>query len=154
VKAWRVADGRSPSVQIADSREEVAGLIRQLEAFRCGLPVEHHGHTADQLGRGIKELRQSFRCLCCAQCSAERVEGAQRDTVELLAAYAHEAWCGWMKYLFLQVRPNADGSLTLPAGTVDQWHRQSETPYAELSDGEQESDRAEARKMLAIVEGE
>jgi hypothetical protein len=70
---------------------------------------------------------------------------------EPLAAYAHEAWAGWMLYLFSKSERNADGTLTLPAWAAERWARQMTTLYAYLPEKEKESDRAEADKMLEIV---
>lgn len=72
------------------------------------------------------------------------------DTKERLAAYAHEAWSGWMAYLFSRCA-GADGGVLIPQSLVDRWKRQSETPYAELPEGEKASDRKEAAVMLAII---
>lgn len=74
-----------------------------------------------------------------------------RDVVrEELAAYAHEAWSGWMRYMFGKCFSNDAGELTIPAWAVARWTRQMSTPYNELPIGENESDRAEADKMIAI----
>jgi hypothetical protein len=73
------------------------------------------------------------------------------ETVEKLAAYAHEAWSGWMKYLFNQSEQTGVGVI-VPTGLADRWHRQMNTAYADLPEKEKESDRAEADKMLAIME--
>lgn len=70
---------------------------------------------------------------------------------EALADYAHEAWSGWMEYLFSKSTPNPGGTWTMPAWAANRWLRQMETPYAELPEGEKESDRAEADKMLALM---
>ena len=70
---------------------------------------------------------------------------------ESLAAYAHEAWSGWMEYLFGRSYTNDDGSVTIPDDLVARWGRQIDTPYAELPENEKDSDRAEADKMLAIM---
>ena len=72
---------------------------------------------------------------------------------ELLAEYAHKAWSGWMRYLFLKGKWNADGSFTIFKDSAERWLRQMNTPYHELSEGEKESDRKEADEMLAIMEG-
>ena len=74
------------------------------------------------------------------------------DTREALADYAHEAWSGWMEYLFSKSQPNADGTVTIPAPLVDRWLRQMITPYTALSEAEKQSDRAEADKMLALMQ--
>jgi hypothetical protein len=39
----------------------------------------------------------------------------------------------------------------MPIWAVERWKRQMETPYTDLSEGEKESDRAEADKMLEIL---
>ena len=43
---------------------------------------------------------------------------------ESLAAYAHDAWAGWMIYLFAQSDLNPDGTVTIPAWAVERWARQ------------------------------
>lgn len=73
------------------------------------------------------------------------------DTREALAAYAHDAWSGWMRYMVSKCEQRDDGSLVMPAWAVERWTRQMSTPYAELPEGEKTSDRAEADKMLAIT---
>jgi hypothetical protein len=70
---------------------------------------------------------------------------------ELLAAYAHSAWSGWMEYLFGKCKAADGGGQIIPAGYFTQLTRQMETTYADLPESEKASDRAEADKMLAIV---
>ena len=70
---------------------------------------------------------------------------------EALAAYAHEAWSGWMEYLFSKSTTNADGSITIPPDLVARWLRQIGTAYIDLPEAEKDSDRIEADKMLDIV---
>ena len=71
---------------------------------------------------------------------------------ELLAAYAHESWSGWMKYLFGKSIDLSSGAVVIPGKLVKRWKRQIGTPYAELPEGEKESDRKEADRMLAILD--
>jgi len=86
---------------------------------------------------------------------------------ELLAEYAHDAWSGWMRYVFKQCGRHAGPSVSsdtgeehytpgvpavIPAWAKDRWMRQMETPYVDLSEEEKESDRAEADKILEIVD--
>jgi hypothetical protein len=70
---------------------------------------------------------------------------------ELLAEYSHEAWSGWMKYMFSKAPINDDGTWTMPAWAVQRWQRQMNTPYSELPEEEKKSDRAEADNILAIM---
>lgn len=70
---------------------------------------------------------------------------------EKLAAYAHEAWAGWMDYLFEKSVLNPDGTVTIPAWAVERWKRQAETTYDELPETEKASDRKEADAIMLIV---
>lgn len=73
--------------------------------------------------------------------------------VEVLAEYAHQAWSGWMEYLFSKCEPKfREGSLEIPSWAVERWKRQMTTPYTDLPDGEKESDREEARRMLRFLD--
>lgn len=71
---------------------------------------------------------------------------------ERLAALAHAQWSGWMEYLFDKCQMNEDGTATIPAWAVERWQRQMRTPYAELPEDEKESDRAEADKVLEVLQ--
>lgn len=72
------------------------------------------------------------------------------STRELLSDYAHEAWCGWMKYMFSIAEINDDGTWTMPKWAVERWQRQMNTKYSELPEEEKKSDREEADKILSI----
>lgn len=71
--------------------------------------------------------------------------------VERLAAYAHNAWSGWMAYMLSKGTFNEDGTWTMPKWAVDRWRRQMQAAYSELPENEKESDRAEARQMIKLV---
>lgn len=73
------------------------------------------------------------------------------DVREALAAYAHEAWSGWMQYLFSKCDCTGNTYAVIPTWAVKRWQRQMNTPYADLPEEEKKSDREEAEKMLAIV---
>jgi hypothetical protein len=75
---------------------------------------------------------------------------AEEVCIENLAAYAHEAWSGWMKYQ--EKMGGNDFWETLPVELEKRWIRQANTDYADLPEEEKKSDRVEARRMLAIVE--
>lgn len=82
-------------------------------------------------------------------------------TREALADYAHEAWSGWMKYLFEKCEPihrlkegtqrEVEVCLMMPPWAVERWQRQMSTPYVDLPEEEKKSDREEADRMLAIM---
>jgi len=68
----------------------------------------------------------------------------------ILAQYAHDAWSGWMKYLFTKGRLNKSGSFTIKKDSVDRWQRQISTSFYDLPDEEKESDFAEAKTILDL----
>lgn len=78
---------------------------------------------------------------------------AEDEVLERLAALEHDQWSGWMKYMFSKCTEE-DGKTIIPAELVERWKRQMETPYDELPEEEKESDRVEARKVLAIVKAD
>lgn len=75
------------------------------------------------------------------------------DTVlrETLADYAHDAWSGWMNYLFSKCETTPSGRVIIPAWAVERWRRQLITPYRDLPEDEKKSDRQEADRILAII---
>ena len=70
-----------------------------------------------------------------------------------LADYAHQAWTGWMRYLFEKSRANEDGSVTIPSWAVERWQRQMNTSFADLPTDEQASDFIEADRMIEAWQG-
>lgn len=71
--------------------------------------------------------------------------------VERLAAVEHERWAHWQKYVHDQCERQEDGSLVVPAELAARWEAQIETPYAELSEQEQESDREQVHRYLPTI---
>jgi hypothetical protein len=57
----------------------------------------------------------------------------------------------WMDYLFGKSQTNPDGTITIPAWAVNRWLRQMMTPYEYLPEAEKDLDRAEADKILALI---
>lgn len=70
--------------------------------------------------------------------------------IDAVAKYAHEAWAGWMKYMFDKSTRNEDGTITIPQWAVERWERQMNTPYAKLPTAEQKSDIEEAKKICML----
>lgn len=71
---------------------------------------------------------------------------------EQLADVQHAIWAHWMRWQFTCGQFNEDETWTMPAVKVQRWQRQMNTPYAELTDQERESDREQADKVLAVLE--
>lgn len=70
---------------------------------------------------------------------------------EELADYAHEAWSGWMKYLYSKCALNSDGTATIPDWAITRWARQFTTDYIDLLEDEKNSDLEEADKIIAVI---
>lgn len=73
------------------------------------------------------------------------------EAIEELATSEHERWSHWQRYMHQKGNRLDDGSLVLPGELVDQWERQIQTPYRELSEAEKESDREQVRRYLPII---
>jgi len=83
------------------------------------------------------------------------MKGRKVDLREALACYAHEAWSGWMKYMFTRGHRIVDGegweeTFQLNTESYQRWLRQMETHYSDLPEEEKKSDREEADKMIDI----
>ena len=74
----------------------------------------------------------------------------QTQQLETLAATQHDIWAHWMKYLFDQCTLSSEG-MAIPFGEVSRWVRQMNTSYAELSEGEKDSDRDQAKKIIVAL---
>jgi len=75
--------------------------------------------------------------------------------LEKFATYSHDAWGGWMKYLFSQCQEKLNnGSVIIPIDLMERWKRQMQCPYHLLPEGEKRSNRVEAGKILEIIEEE
>lgn len=71
--------------------------------------------------------------------------------IDRLADIEHERWSHWQKYMHEKGVRQEDGSMVIPADLVAQWDKQIETPFAELSEDEKDSDREQVRKYLPAV---
>lgn len=72
------------------------------------------------------------------------------DLREQIADVQHDIWSHWMRWMFTTGTFNADGTWTMPAAKAERWQRQMETPYVNLTEGEKDSDREQADKVLGI----
>lgn len=144
----------------AGQRAEAA---ERLAAERAGL-VERYGEALKECYRvalhlqdkGTTQKRAISQIVTIVDIALEEAVATASPVpdaiVERLAEYAHAAWSGWMEYLFRKSFPRDDGFVVIPRPLVERWTWQMETPYSELPENEKESDRDEARKMLAIIE--
>tara|TARA_R110002124_G_scaffold65775_1_gene179751 strand:- start:10935 stop:11219 length:285 start_codon:yes stop_codon:yes gene_type:complete len=89
-----------------------------------------------------------------------------KDKREALSDLEHQQWAHWTKYMLEVLRPvlglgfyEARGSgmeynpnIVKARESLRRWHRQIETPYADLSEKEKDSDREWADKVLVALE--
>jgi len=70
---------------------------------------------------------------------------------EALADLAHEQWRGWLRWMLGSEKGSDTPRVDVPWWR-ERWTRQMETVYRDLSEGEQESDRREADRVMAVLE--
>ena len=71
------------------------------------------------------------------------------ELMEALADIEHKRWASWQQYVFDKCSV-VDGNVVIPGWAVENWKRQINTPYADLSEKEKEADRREVRKYLEV----
>ena len=78
---------------------------------------------------------------------------------EQLAAIEHERWAHWQRWMqgtqgvnTPRQRWTENGDLVIPAVLVKAWQRQIDTPYAELSENEKQSDRDQVDRYWPLIE--
>jgi len=122
-----------------------------LEAHRKYVNATHLTFDMVRVER-VKELYAALAFV--RKQRAATVQGQPQPGLrEALAEYAHDAWSGWMKYLFEKCDVTGNTYAAIPVWAVRRWRRQMNTPYADLPEEEKQSDREEADKMLAIMTG-
>jgi len=78
----------------------------------------------------------------------------EKEFVEAGAHLEHERWAKWQAYLHSKCVEHENGKgewVCFPAESFRHWERQIDTPYADLSESEKESDRKETRNYLPIL---
>jgi len=79
---------------------------------------------------------------------------ARGETTELreqLAAIEHERWADWQRYMFSKCEHMQDGRIVIPEKFATHWSRQIDTPYAELTEQEKDSDREQVDRYWGLV---
>jgi hypothetical protein len=76
----------------------------------------------------------------------------ETELIEQLADKEHAGWAHWMEYLFSKCNRNEKGELVIPEPLIWHWQWQIDTPYADLSEKERQSDRDEVAKIMPIIE--
>lgn len=75
-----------------------------------------------------------------------------RELYEQLAAIEHDRWAHWQRHIHeICGVPQQDGGILLPAHDVTRWERQLNTPYADLTETEKDSDRREVDRYWHLI---
>lgn len=73
----------------------------------------------------------------------------EKEFIEAGAALEHDRWARWQKWCHKILRENCPSPEL--EKVLERWDRQINTPYAELSEQEKESDRKETRNYLPLL---
>lgn len=73
------------------------------------------------------------------------------DKLDNIASLVHTIWADWMQSVFDRSVNYPDGTTIIPAGLATRWKRQIDTPYEDLTNKEQQSDIAIARRILKTI---
>ncbi len=76
----------------------------------------------------------------------------KQELIELLADKEHDSWARWQSYLFSRCPFTLEGDAIIPRELVQRWKRQINTPYAELSEQEKQSDRNEVAHIVPLID--
>ena len=132
--------------EAAEARADAARACEAVEAREWALGVQAAEARADAaIARAWSERDAAEQMVAELRAVLE-----SPTLLEALAAIEHERWSGWERYreqCVAAVRRAGDSETH-----EERWRRQRETAYADLSEREQESDRAEARKGLEVIQ--
>ena len=105
-------------------------------------PCEHRS-LIDEGNPG--DIYESYRQEGLWSCLNAGCPGGREVTIDIekVAAVEHDQWAHWTAYMFAN----------LERENVARWRQQIDTPYAELTEAEKDSDREWANKAVDAVLG-
>jgi hypothetical protein len=109
------------------------------------------GRVAERVQSGIRSVTPKFdeaKQAIQALYAPKPVEDGELR--EQLAAIEHERWADWQKWCHKVLRENNPSPEQ--GDILERWDRQIETPYAELSEKEKQSDRDQVDRYWQLVE--
>lgn len=158
VEAWKESNNPEPPILtvLVEGQQGMGKTTLLTRLERMGYRMRAAPLTSPECARGLAE-------------GAEILEWppstpGDQHLLEELAALEHDQWAHWTRYMLKVLEVRTDGHCASCGYTdivdvddhasdcpVGRWERQIETPYALLSEGEKESDREWARKVMAQV---
>lgn len=122
--------------------QAVKGYTTERRLKSGNVTTVHRKHTA-------RTLRRAIRAASGNDGSGKR--DTPHDRRERISDVQHDIWAHWMRWVFHICPTNEDGSVTIPQHLVERWQRQINTPYADLTEREKDSDREQADKVLNVL---
>jgi hypothetical protein len=94
-----------------------------------------------------------WACTECCERTVGRILTSYDGWRERLAAVAHEAWRGWLRYMLPILKPGLSVVVreSKAQRAIARWERQRDTDYADLPENEKESDREQADEILVAL---
>jgi hypothetical protein len=134
----------------AESRRQAKrdGVFLALDMWPVKEGWGFHVCAAHEIDTSWYKMRKVQR----SELFTDNIEGGtdgEFSLVEELAAYAHDAWSRWMKYLFGKSHKDTDGSVIIPADYVENLSILMDQEYGEMPERSKESDRKEARRIIS-----
>jgi hypothetical protein len=113
-----------------------------------GLRVRELEELAEQIKNSLLEEIAGF---LDSEAKMRRIPFSDHFLREEMAAQQHEIWAHWMRYLFSVAEKQPRGGYLIPTKTAKRWQRQMEKAYSDLPAKEQDSDREQADKIMALL---
>jgi hypothetical protein len=76
----------------------------------------------------------------------------EKEIIEKLADIEHQRWADWQRWVHINLKETPAG-LFLPRESVNNWDKQIQTDYKDLSEFDKEKDREQVRRYLPIIRG-
>lgn len=151
---WRDARG-AEMLLVRNDLEETRRINRRLledyhtESARRSQAEAECAAALDRVATLERQLGATHERI--AELESVSLPNQLEETREALAAYAHQALGEYLLYMFGKCTVDASGNLVIPAAYYQNIVIQCNTPYADLTPAEQDMDREQADRMLAIV---
>lgn len=129
--------------------------LELVEAIEAVIKAHSGFPEVQALHRALMHIKDPFLRVLSNQ-EAQRFHAL----TEVLADLEHQQWAHWTKYMLKVLHPalpfvyDGQKGQSEAGRAMIRWMRQIDTPYADLSEEEKESDREWARKVLEALEGE
>lgn len=127
-------------------------MSKQTLCDRCGAVCRTYLVAGQKLDRSL-DVCDGCRTGFEAWWNNKIVKLDHNSVLEVVAEECHRQWSGWATHVLDRMERAVDrDEWALNGDWVRRWQRQIDTDYENLSTDERESDRREARRILAAIE--